>query len=51
MRGDSAKALEELRSAISLDNKVLLAHLYSGVVYLKLGRFEEAKRNLKRNWL
>jgi len=46
-QGDSIKALEELRAAISLDNKVLLAHLYSGVVYLKLGKFEEARREFE----
>jgi Flp pilus assembly protein TadD len=43
-QGDSAKALEELRTAISLDNKVLLAQYYTGVIYLKLGRFDEAKQ-------
>ncbi len=46
-QGDSAKALEELQSAIALDNKVLLAHFYSGVVYLKLGKFEEAKKEFE----
>ena len=43
-QGDSAKALEELQTAISLDSKVLLAHFYAGLIYLKLGKFEEAKR-------
>jgi tetratricopeptide (TPR) repeat protein len=46
-QGDSTKALEELQAAISLDPKALLAHFYSGVVYLKLGKFEEAKREFE----
>jgi Flp pilus assembly protein TadD len=46
-QGDSTKALEELRTAISLDNKVLLAHFYSGIVYLKLGKFEEARKEFE----
>src|SRR5207253_3527385 len=43
-QGDSAKALEELQAALALDSKVLLAHYYAGVIYLKLGKFDEAKR-------
>jgi Flp pilus assembly protein TadD len=30
-----------------LNNKVLLAHFYSGVVYLKLGKFEEARKEFE----
>src|SRR5688500_6337367 len=30
-RGDSAKALEQLQAALALDNKLPLAHFYSGV--------------------
>src|SRR6185503_15275897 len=33
--GDTAKALEELQTALSLDRKARLAHFYAGVVYLK----------------
>jgi len=33
-----------LQTAISLDSKALLAHFYSGLIYLKLGKLEEAKR-------
>jgi tetratricopeptide (TPR) repeat protein len=43
-QGDSVKALEELQSALALDHRVLLAHFYSGVIYLKLGKFDEAKK-------
>jgi tetratricopeptide (TPR) repeat protein len=46
-QGDSVKALEELQTAVSLDNKILLAHLYSGLVYLKLGKFEEARKEFE----
>ena len=46
-QGDSVKALEELQSALSLDNKVLLAHFYSGVIYLKLGKFNEAQKEFE----
>jgi tetratricopeptide (TPR) repeat protein len=46
-QGDSAKALEELKTAVSLDNKVLLAHFYAGLVYLKLGKFEEARKEFE----
>src|SRR6266404_4576853 len=46
-QGDSTKALEELQAAISLEPKALLAHFYSGVVYLKLGKFEEARKEFE----
>ena len=46
-QGDSAKALEHLQAALALDDKLLLAHFYSGVVYLKLGRFDEAKKEFE----
>ena len=46
-QGDSAQALEELQSALSLDNKVLLAHFYAGVIYLKLGKFAEAQKEFE----
>ncbi len=34
-RGDVAKALEELRAALSLDDKVRLAHFYIGLIHLE----------------
>src|SRR5262249_22147786 len=46
-QGDSIKALEELKTAISLDTKVLLAHFYSGTIYLKLGKFPEAEKEFE----
>jgi tetratricopeptide (TPR) repeat protein len=46
-QGDSVTALEELQSARALDNKVLLAHFYSGVIYLKLGKFAEAEKEFE----
>ena len=36
-----------MQTAVALDNKILLAHFYSGVVYLKLGKFEEAKKEFE----
>ena len=41
-QGALAKALDELKAALALDNKVLLAHFYSGLVQLRLGNFKEA---------
>ena len=46
-QGDSAKAVEELKTAISLDSKVQLAHFYLGVVYLKQGQFQEARKEFE----
>src|SRR5258708_545073 len=46
-QGDSDKALDELQSALRLDHAVLLAHFYSGVIYLKLGKFDEAKKEFE----
>src|SRR5215813_4229578 len=43
-QGETAKALEELNAALALDNKTRLAHFYSGLVYLNLGKFDEAAR-------
>src|SRR5206468_10934511 len=37
-KGDSAKALEELQKALALDSKTRLAHFYTGVIYLKMGK-------------
>ena len=46
-RGDVDKALAELRAALALDNKVRLAHFYSGLIYLKDGKFDHAAREFE----
>jgi tetratricopeptide (TPR) repeat protein len=43
-RGEVDKALAELRTALSLDNQVRLAHFYTGLIHLKAGKFPEAAR-------
>ena len=50
-QGDSTRALEELQSALSLDKKVLLAHFYCGVIYLKLGKLAEAQKEFEAELL
>ncbi len=40
----SAKALEELQTALSLDDKVRLAHFYMGLIHLKAGKIQDAAR-------
>jgi tetratricopeptide (TPR) repeat protein len=44
-RGDVAKALEELRNALALDNKARLAHFYTGLIHLKAGKLQELALN------
>jgi tetratricopeptide (TPR) repeat protein len=46
-RGDTAKALDELRAALALDDKVRLAHFYSGLIYLKDGKMDLAAREFE----
>ena len=46
-RGDTTKALEELKIALSLDSKTRLAHYYSGLIYLKLGKLDQAQQELE----
>jgi pentatricopeptide repeat protein len=46
-QGDTTKALEELKNALSLDSKALLAHYYSGVIYVKLGNFDRAAQEFE----
>ena len=43
-QGETAKALEELKAALALDGKTRLAHFYSGLVYINLGKLDEAAR-------
>jgi tetratricopeptide (TPR) repeat protein len=42
-----AKALDELKIALTLDSKAPLAHFYSGLVQLKLGKFAEAAKEFE----
>ena len=44
-RGEVDKALEELRAALALDNKIRLAHFYMGLIHLKAGKFPDAARD------
>ena len=46
-RGDTAKALEELQIALKLDDKVRLAHFYTGLIYLKDGKMDLAAREFE----
>ena len=46
-RGEVDKALAELRTALSLDNKVRLAHFYTGLIHLKAGKFPDAAREFQ----
>ena len=46
-QNDTAKALEELQTALSLNKRVNLAHFYSGMIYLKMGKLDEATREFE----
>lgn len=46
-QGNGPKALEELKAALALDNKILLAHFYSGLVLLRQGNFDDAAREFE----
>jgi tetratricopeptide (TPR) repeat protein len=46
-RGDTAKALAELDAALKLDDKVRLAHFYTGLIYLKDGKMDLAAREFE----
>ena len=46
-QNDTAKALEELQTALSLNKTVNLAHFYTGMIYLKMGKLEEATREFE----
>ena len=46
-QGETAKALEELKAALALDSKTRLAHFYSGLIYLNMGKFDEAAREFE----
>jgi tetratricopeptide (TPR) repeat protein len=46
-KNNPTKALEELQTASNLDSKIPLAHFYSGVIYLKMGKLEEASREFE----
>jgi len=40
--------LEELRTALSLDDKVKLAHFYMGLIHLKAGKLQDAAREFEQ---
>jgi tetratricopeptide (TPR) repeat protein len=46
-RGDTVKALEELQIALTLDDKVRLAHFYAGLIRLKDGKMDLAAREFE----
>jgi pentatricopeptide repeat protein len=46
-RGDTTKALDELKNALSLDSKTPLAHYYSGLIYVKLGKLDQAQQEFE----
>ena len=47
-RGEVDKALEELRIALTLDDKVRLAHFYTGLIHLKAGKFPDAEHEFQQ---
>ena len=46
-QGETGKALEELRLALSLDDKAPMVHYYSGLIYLKTGKFDDAAKEFE----
>jgi len=46
-QGDTTKALEELKNALSLDSKTPLAHYYSALIYLKLGKLDRSEQEFE----
>src|SRR5262249_44528106 len=46
-QNDQAKALAELKAAVELDPKTRLAHYYAGLIYLKMGSFNDAAREFE----
>jgi len=46
-QNETEKALEELRTAVSLDNQVRLAHFYTGVIFLRMGKLVDATREFE----
>ena len=46
-QNETAKALDELRTAISLDAKVRLAHFYAGMIHVRTGKLDEAAREFE----
>src|SRR5260221_14736511 len=49
-QGETAKALEELQLALSLDSKTPMAHYYSGLIHIKAGKFDEAGKEFQRDF-
>src|SRR4029079_304626 len=46
-RGEVDKALAELKTALTLDPAVRLAHFYTGLIHLKAGKFQDAAREFQ----
>lgn len=46
-QNDDPKALEELRKASEMDSRLPMAHYYSGLIYVKMGKFDEAAREFE----
>src|SRR5262249_12394515 len=46
-RGGGGKAMEGSRTALALDDKVRMAHFYSGLIHLKAGKLAEAEREIE----
>lgn len=46
-QNEDLKALEELRKASEMDSRLPMAHYYSGLIHIKLGKFDEAAREFE----
>jgi tetratricopeptide (TPR) repeat protein len=46
-QADTTKALDELKAALALNNKIPLAHFYSGLIYLEMGKLDDAAREFE----
>ncbi|HET9530470.1 MAG TPA: tetratricopeptide repeat protein [Blastocatellia bacterium] len=44
---EDEKALEELKKATEMDSRLPMARYYSGLIYIKMGRFDEAAREFE----
>jgi tetratricopeptide (TPR) repeat protein len=46
-RNEDLQALEELKKASEMDSRLPMAHYYSGLIYIKMGKFDEAAREFE----
>ncbi|HEY6332788.1 MAG TPA: tetratricopeptide repeat protein, partial [Blastocatellia bacterium] len=44
---DPTRALDELKAALALNDRVPLAHFYSGLIYVKMGKMDDAAREFE----